>query len=176
MKDIAINIISLLVVSIASIIIFAADKWQYFCGESYIMELVLMFTGTMVANSFAYYKSPFSSKGQFLLFLGISLINTLVVIPPIVNNTAPITNIKIFQVMHLVLIVTMCFTLKKRLQFTILSCLMIYCDAIAYRLNTIGYPVHDGEGLAVGCLEMIISITILFIATSIIMAKKTKEE
>lgn len=170
------HIAILLFVSLASTFLFAADKWQFFYGESCVIELLIMFLGSVVACVLGCYKRPFATRLQFFQFLGLILLNFIIVIPPIVNHTRPFINIGIFQVLHFILLLASSFSQKKRFRFTVLSGFMIYCSAIAYRLNTIGYFFHDGEGLGVGNLEMFVSVVVLFCVTSIIICIKTFEE
>lgn len=168
-------IAALLVVSISSFFLFAAEKWQFFYGESCVIELLLLFFATVVICPLTYYNWTLK-KSHFYIFLGLALANTLIVIPPLVNHTNPNLNIHIFQLLHLVLLLSTFITQKKIVHDTVLSGYMIYCSAIAYRLNTVGYFFHDGEGLGVGNLEMLISIFVLFCVSSLVICFKHYKE
>lgn len=170
MKSNFFHISALLVVSFLSTYLFFVDNsWHFFLRDSFALELILMFLGAVCAGLLIYFKCRSVSKSQAICLLGLLALNMLVVIPPIVNYAHPFVNIQIYIILHVILFSLMLWRLNNRLVFTVLSGYMICCSAIAYRLDTILYPCHDGESLCVGNLEMLISVLVLFVVASSVL-------
>lgn len=172
MRKALLYIVFLLFISVISFSLFVVEKWEYFYGDSCIIEFVITLIVVVLSGLIIFYRfRPFLKK-QALSIISILITNILCVIWSSISTNG-IYNMFYYQLLHLLSFLLMLYACKKCTVITILSGVMIFCSPIAYRIDTIRWVSHDGETMGVGNFAMLISVSVLFIVSSVIILFKT---
>lgn len=175
MKSRYIHVGVLMLISLVSFFLFEVNKWEYFYGKSYIVELLITVVVVVLSGLLIFLKfRPFSQKQIFAIISVLIMDLSCVVLS--IATTHGVTNMSYYQTLHLLSFLLMFKVCEKRKVFTILSAVMIFCSPIAYRMDTIGWVSHDYETMAVGNFAMLVSVGVLFIVNSVVLLVKRFQE
>lgn len=176
MKNDLLRILVLLTFSVATFQIFSVSPEEYFWrkylyGDTCIMEFLLLILAAVLSSLIIFVKFSPISKIQISSIIAFVVINIGVVIYSYNDSDAGLSKCFGYQIMHFLSFVLM-IPIKNSNSILILSAFMIFSSAIAYRIDGISYPFHDGEGLGVCNLAMIISIFVLFLFSIAFLFKR----